>query len=95
MFYRLVYSSQLEEIAKKSYSASYKSEITKIEVEVNVAEDEKKPNYCDWKIKILTSKKGDNREDYEKWKLPGLLSPDECLNKDFILRIETGPKSHR
>ena len=61
---------------------------------MNAAEDEKIRNCFDWKIKIVTSKKGDSLENYEKWKLPGLLSPDECLNRDFILRIEAKPKSH-
>lgn len=95
LFYRLFYPLQLVRITEEPNLISCKSEIKKIEIEVNAAEDEKKSGYCDWQIQILTKKKANIREDYEKWELPGLLSPDECLNKDFILRIEAKPKSHR
>ena len=93
LFYRLFYPSQLERI-EGPYSISSKSKITRIKVKVNPAEDEKNSGYCDWKITIITRKKDDTHEYDEKWKLPGLLSPNECLSRDFILRIEAKPKSH-
>jgi len=93
LLYRLFYPSQLIRIGE-SYLSSSKSELKRIEIEVNAAEDEKTLNCFDWKIKIVTRKKDDTREDYEKWELSKLLL-DECLNKNFILRIEAGPKSHR